>query len=132
MLRILEFEISVPVVSTVAAAAKLLQHPPSTAVARQRFEPGRSAVIGDHHVGLVRHEETVRFVIRLLLPLQVRHLTFLAAIGDGVTSGALRELLLPRSSLLTFEAALSVCERLNIGLRHPLCQGRKVESPKCF
>ena len=65
--------------------------------------------LGDHHGEAVP-----------LVPLEVGHLALLAAIGDGVTTSALEELLLSWRSLLTFKADLTVSQRLNVGLWH-LC-----------
>ena len=62
------------------------------------------------------------------VPGPVLHLTLLAAVGDGVTSRALGELLLSCHSLLTFEAFLTVCHELNEELGHlwNICKEGKV------
>ena len=50
----------------------------------------------------------------------VRHLALLTTVGDGVTLGALGELLLASDGLVTRETLLAVSQWLDVRLRH-LC-----------
>ena len=52
------------------------------------------------------------------MPRKVGHLALLAAVGDGVTSGALGELLLPSDGLVTLKTFLTVRQWLNVGFWH--------------